>query len=424
MILVLLYRFSESEDSILGYTLCKKLVQEGHHLLVTTTAKKEEVKRERQNARELSERYEGSVTLLEPEYEEEEEPSPKWITKLHKTYFGYLSQLQDLKVHTVVGTLPGTTKTGVDLKKALKCKLVLLAATKIGTHREDLEKEVYKLAGHADEIWSVGPDLFSFFHLIFQKCNVALHQKHKEIIFKPDSEPTYRNYSFVGTKISSLWNHGHQIYFKGQKQKSRGSSKQNFEILADALALLNVENKMRGKAKLIWHAHGLKDEEDRQKTITLDVPKDIGLIPLTKTKVFADVINKIGSTATFIVPDENEDTFNFAALTAIWKGIPTLVSSHSSVGKWLLKHSVLNAERTMVSLTGDPEKDRDMWIQKIKQEILESNSNPKHWTQELSEYLQKEENQDLWKADLSILGSINNKYDTTVNFISLFLIAA
>ena len=59
-----------------------------------------------------------------------EEPTPEWIAKLHKAYF---SRLQALKnVDLIIGTLPGTTKAAVDLKKSLKCKLVLLAATKIG----------------------------------------------------------------------------------------------------------------------------------------------------------------------------------------------------------------------------------------------------------------------------------------------------
>ena len=87
MILVLLYRFSESEDSILGYRLCKKLVQEGHHLLVTITAKHEEIRGEEESARTMSQKYMGKITLLKPECEEDEEPSPKWIAKLHKTYF-------------------------------------------------------------------------------------------------------------------------------------------------------------------------------------------------------------------------------------------------------------------------------------------------------------------------------------------------
>ena len=69
MILVLLYRFNESEDSILGYRLCNKLVREGHDLLVTTTSKKEEIKREEESARDLSEKYKGSITLLKPKCE-------------------------------------------------------------------------------------------------------------------------------------------------------------------------------------------------------------------------------------------------------------------------------------------------------------------------------------------------------------------
>ena len=126
MILVLLYRFSESDDSILGYQLCQKLVQEGYHLLVTTTAKHEELEKEEEVARQMSEEWKGSITLLKPEYEELEEPTPRWIAKLYKTYFGCLLELQDLNVDAIIGTLPGTTKTAVELKTVLKCKLVLL----------------------------------------------------------------------------------------------------------------------------------------------------------------------------------------------------------------------------------------------------------------------------------------------------------
>ena len=42
MILVLLHKFSETQDSIIGYRLCEKLVEEGFDLLVTSTSKNQE----------------------------------------------------------------------------------------------------------------------------------------------------------------------------------------------------------------------------------------------------------------------------------------------------------------------------------------------------------------------------------------------
>ena len=68
MILVLLYRFCESLDSLIGYKLCQKLVHEGHHLCVTTTARSEE-KAEIRAAEHMSENANGLVRILEPEYE-------------------------------------------------------------------------------------------------------------------------------------------------------------------------------------------------------------------------------------------------------------------------------------------------------------------------------------------------------------------
>ena len=38
MILVLLTRFSESEDSIFGYKLCQVLAEQGHELYVTSVS--------------------------------------------------------------------------------------------------------------------------------------------------------------------------------------------------------------------------------------------------------------------------------------------------------------------------------------------------------------------------------------------------
>ena len=312
----------------------------------------------------------------------------------------------------------------MDLKNELQSKLILLATTKIETNQKrktELEKEINNLAKHADEIWSVGPDLFLYLEHIFQKSDSELHSKHKDVVFKPDDQLRNRNHNIIGTKISSIWNHGYQFYFKGQKQKSKGSSKDSFKILGKALGRINEDNNIGGKPKLIWHACGLRDEEDLQKSLTLDVTGNNGLVPLTKPKVFVDVMNKINSTVAFIVPDENEDTFNFAALTAMWKGIPTLVSSNSSVGKWLLKHSIPNSARATVNLTGKPEEDKKVWIKKIKQEIFDPMSNPKQWANELSQYHQKEENEDLWKVELSILNPTDDRAFERDALVSFYL---
>ena len=138
-------------DSLIGYRLCQKLVEEGYDLLVTTTAKGEHLDNEIKAAKQMTQTLKGTVTLAEPEHEEFEEPSTEWIVKFHKHYFAYLSGLEN--VDTIIGTLPGTTKTAVDLKRALQCKLILLAATKIGGEQEDLKAEINSLIPEADEVW-------------------------------------------------------------------------------------------------------------------------------------------------------------------------------------------------------------------------------------------------------------------------------
>ena len=138
MTLVLLSRFHESRDSLAGYKLCEKLVQDGHQLYVTSTAPKgSDLDSKIQNAAKMNAQLPGNFGVLLPECDEFDEPSLEWIDKYHKTYFGYLTELEG--IDTIIGTLPGTTKTTVDLKKALKCKLYFLPHVKLELTRMNLK---------------------------------------------------------------------------------------------------------------------------------------------------------------------------------------------------------------------------------------------------------------------------------------------
>ena len=59
-----------------------------------------------------------------------EQSNPKWIsTELHKKYFGYLSDNNG--VRTIIGMLPGTTQTAMQLKRILnKARLIIVSAKK------------------------------------------------------------------------------------------------------------------------------------------------------------------------------------------------------------------------------------------------------------------------------------------------------
>ena len=397
MILLLLTRFWEAEDSLLGYKLCKKLVQDGHDVLVTTTARRDKLNSELVAAEELSAKWKGSVRLLEPDYEELEEPSPEWIARLHKTYFGHLSELKDIQ--TIIGTLPGTSKTAVDLKKVLKRKLVLLATTKVGIDQEELKEEINSLAEEADEVWSFGGDVFSHFQDIFQETASDLSTKHKEILLQPDDEILYKPTSVreSGTtwKIVSLFNHGRSFFYKGRKTASKGSNLQNFYTFGGAVAKINGVNQKRHESKLQWHVHGLKGEEKLIASIKSQAPGNlVGLMPRNNASSLNSV--KLKNCLALIVPDVTENSFNYVALTAMFHGVPTLVPSESSIGKWILTLPGRVKTRAVVTLTGDVKVDKEIWIEKIYTELLNHNADPVHWAKELSDFLHN--NPQIWKS--------------------------
>ena len=60
MILVLLYRFCESQNS-------QTLLEKGYDLYATTTAQGEQLKNERKTAEQLNTKGKGRLTLVEPE---------------------------------------------------------------------------------------------------------------------------------------------------------------------------------------------------------------------------------------------------------------------------------------------------------------------------------------------------------------------
>ena len=83
--------------------------------------------------------------------------------------------------------LPGTTNTGIQLKEDLKCKLVLLATSKLHFDQYEFHLEVDKLES-ADEIWSIGPDMFNHFEEIFKGAGGTVWSKHKMFLLKPDGK--------------------------------------------------------------------------------------------------------------------------------------------------------------------------------------------------------------------------------------------
>ena len=217
-ILVLLHRFSGSQENCLGYQLCQKLVKEGCNLLVSTISSGKKLEFEIQSAKWLTDNSPGSITLLEPQYGEQEEPSVEWIEHSSSKYFFYLSQLRNVQV--IIGILPGTSETAVSFKKELECLLILMATTSIVAQDEDLKNEICKLAGKADEIWSVGNETFSHFQNMFKELTAESCNAHREIQFQPwmfGSPDTEKSHQKSGMRILSAWSKSISFFFKNQK---------------------------------------------------------------------------------------------------------------------------------------------------------------------------------------------------------------
>ena len=397
MILVLLYRFNESPESLPGYILCQKLIQWGHDLLVTSTAGTDELKEEKQAARLMAEKWRGSVAIVEPDFEELEEPTLEWIARSHKQYFGHLSVQND--VHTIIGTFPGTAKTVVDLKGDLACRLVLLTTTKIEADQEDQRAEARRLCGSADEVWSFGYEMFTRYEDIFQEVTQP-NVKHEQIMLGPEfgnTEPfrywewngPIQNRSSAKKKIVSVWNKGHHYFTKGKPSSSRGSCPQSYHTLCSALLKINTDAQLRDTQKIQWNVHGLRGQAEAIKFIqNISNPAAVQLVPLRNIKALKDITWK--NCSAFIVPDNDDESFNFIALAAVWQGIPTIVSAESPIGKLLLKLPTPSNIRPIIYLTGDPTEDAEKWTDKLYLDILNDTASCMEWAQQLSSCLHDE----------------------------------
>ena len=382
--LVLLSRFSEAIGYLPAYLLCMKLVKRGDN--VTTTSTGEQLNAEIERVEKLTEKYDGIIELLQPKYCHLEKPSPKWIQNLPKQYFSYLF---DYNVDCIYGTLPGTAQTAIELKERLKSKVVLLAICKVGTLEQNLRTDIINSAIAADEIWSIGPDMYEYYNVMFQNESKI---KHESIVLFPDmNSSTFwdKNYKTIragpSRKLVSIWIPPVEFFHDGVKQYSQGRDIQGYYALSTALGLLNAACQLQ---KVEWNIHGLliTDQEvdeirNHAKSHVVDVTV-IDDVPLIENFPWKYCL-------AFIVPDHKEETFNFFALTAIWLGIHTLISSHSSIGKFLLGLPCPEKFRGVVNLTGDPKQDIELWKLKINNEILSKDSDPRQWAEALSQYIQR-----------------------------------
>ena len=307
----------------------------------------------------------------------------------------------------VVTLMPGTTKTGVALTKELRkygpVRLILLACTKLAVDETELYSEIEDIIQAADEIWSIGPDLYTHYNELFAGYSSRSHKKfiHKELIFMPSKTyaPGVQRFwkSFFSTgalvRVVSLWQEGTPYQYKGNlvKAKSHGSSLQDYCCLCKALGKISSELSYR-KQKIEWDILG---PEDILKSMVPSIKSSQtkgkhtfpieGLTLPTSSETFCT--KRLMKSTMFIAPEKTEDTFNFAGYEAIKFGIPTLVSSESSLGRFLSKLQSPVAPRAIVELTGDQQHDVEQWKKAIYEHILSDPEEARVWAKELSKFL-------------------------------------
>ena len=305
MILVLLTRFCGSDESIVGYKLCQTLVKEDHDIYVTTVSTGEALGAEMKDVMEMNKKEKGNVTLFCPDYAKNEEPNPEWIVMHHEKYFNFLSELDDVKV--IIGMLAGTEETARELKVVLKCRLILLSSSKTKTRARD-HAAIQNLTESVDEIWSIGSDIHSHNEAIFQNV------KHKEILLLPFALPltdTGKNDSNA-LNFVSVWKNPVPMFQFRQQIHSKGSKITDFSSVSSAFDSLS--DQFRAESRINWTIHCSQPEYIE----SLEKPDAVNISVNTSIRTQ----ELMGMNCVNIVPDVQEETFNFTALSTIWLGIP------------------------------------------------------------------------------------------------------
>ena len=175
---------------------------------------------------------------------------------------------------------------------------------------------------------------------------------------------------------------------------SKGSTIDSFSSLAAALVKINTESDQQYRLK--WNVYGLKvtDIIDSIKSIA---SQSKFILNALEELPQVDILNW-NQLSAFIVPDVQDESFNFIALCTIWLGIPTLVSSESSIGKLLSNLLCPAKARCIVPLTGISSHDTSLWEKKINNDML--NDDARRWAKELSQYVRN--NSKLWNLDLTV----------------------
>ena len=185
-------------------------------------------------------------------------------------------------------------------------------------------------------------DIYDHYHNIFREVHSTL-AKHRQVLIKPKScndNLFYWNWNSQSQsekagirKLVTVWKAGYQFFYKGKEAHVKGSSKDNYSTLFQALGEIGKNDRRQHTKKSVSNIHRLQNEDDVTQTLRGQV-NAVQLYALQNIDTLDALTWK--NCLAYLSPDVKEESFNFIALPAIWLGIPTLVYSQSTVGKFLM----------------------------------------------------------------------------------------
>ena len=424
--LVLAGDFQEIGDSTPLVRICEHLVQQGHHVLCTSTTKEKEIlKAEKANVERMKSQAGagGTIELIRPE-DDGQTSSVYWIAGImYRAYFReLLNNKISSRVRTIIATYPTTAQTGFELKEEYgkgDIELVLIATSSIQS-MDDKNSKIEGILSEADAIWSLGPDIYTKNHHIFNTVRGGvLNEKHKELFLGQSvtlsKKSLHESNSHDIFRVSTIWQKGVMVRKRGTIEREHQSDIENYKSVALALGDIASARHYNKKSDPKWNIFNCPMPQQSMEKELKGIMKD----PSQKTlKIDSDKqlpnnlqnLNRqcLKNSSVIIAPERNEETFNFEMWDAVLSGTPALVCNESSIGRILqdIKEDCPHAENALVSLTGIVEHDAKTWKEAIYDKIYNNYNDAMDAAKKIGEYLNQKE--ELWEPLRLFLTSIGS----------------